>query len=262
MKQQNKKSGFTLVELAIVLVIIGLIVGGVLAGQDLIKAAEQRAAVGQFEKLDTVVNAFRGKYNGLPGDIASPGNFGMIAPSVTTTQGNGVLDPQATAGAGNTLITQEVAAFFGHLASASLINESIAPTAPELVAAAVNTNPGHYVPLSKLGKGIFLFAGSVGGTNYYMLDNATLAATGVLTNVRSALSPLVAYNLDTKLDDGNPTTGKVSAVDGIADAASTSANGGALSGKCVDTTGNDSYQTSTAAIGDFGACAIRVKASF
>ena len=46
MKNTNKHSGFTLVELAIVLVIIGLIVGGVLAGQDLIKAAEQRAGIG------------------------------------------------------------------------------------------------------------------------------------------------------------------------------------------------------------------------
>ncbi len=53
--------GFTLIELSIVLVIIGLIVGGVLVGQDLIKAAETRATVGQVEKYNAAVNTFRTK---------------------------------------------------------------------------------------------------------------------------------------------------------------------------------------------------------
>ena len=59
---------------------IGLIVGGVLVGQDMIKAAELRAAVGQIEKLDTAVNVFRNKYNGIPGDLPNPTNFGFTAP--------------------------------------------------------------------------------------------------------------------------------------------------------------------------------------
>lgn len=48
--QMKNQSGFTLIELSIVLVIIGLIVGGVLVGRDLIKAAEVRAQVSQIEK--------------------------------------------------------------------------------------------------------------------------------------------------------------------------------------------------------------------
>src|SRR5271170_3878378 len=84
-------AAFTLIELSIVLVIIGLIVGGVLVGQDLIKAAQIRATVTQLEKYNTSVNTFRGKYNGLPGDLQSPTNF---FPSVTgagtgTGLGNG-----------------------------------------------------------------------------------------------------------------------------------------------------------------------------
>src|SRR5438477_2747635 len=63
------QQGFTLIELSIVLVIIGLIVGGILVGQDLIKAAEIRATVGQVEKYNSAVNTFRSKYNGIPGDI-------------------------------------------------------------------------------------------------------------------------------------------------------------------------------------------------
>src|ERR1700678_1068516 len=65
-------SGFTLIELSIVLVIIGLIIGGILTGQDLIKAAEARAQISQIEKYQTAVNAFYNKYGYLPGDIPNP----------------------------------------------------------------------------------------------------------------------------------------------------------------------------------------------
>ena len=51
------------------LVIIGLIVGGVLVGQDLIRAAETRAQITQFEKYQSAVNTFRGKFNAIPGDM-------------------------------------------------------------------------------------------------------------------------------------------------------------------------------------------------
>ena len=59
---RNCPKGFTLIELSIVLVIIGLIVGGVLVGQDLIYAAKVRAQATQFERLKTAVYTFQGKY--------------------------------------------------------------------------------------------------------------------------------------------------------------------------------------------------------
>jgi prepilin-type N-terminal cleavage/methylation domain-containing protein len=62
-------TGFTLIELSIVLVIIGLIVGGVLVGQDLINASHVLAQVAQITKYNTAVNTFQLKYGYLPGDI-------------------------------------------------------------------------------------------------------------------------------------------------------------------------------------------------
>jgi prepilin-type N-terminal cleavage/methylation domain-containing protein len=60
--------GFTLFELAIVLVIIGLLVGGVLLGNDLIKAAQLRNVVKEAEELRTAINTFKAKYHKWPGD--------------------------------------------------------------------------------------------------------------------------------------------------------------------------------------------------
>ena len=256
LRTKTKQAGFTLVELAIVIVIIGLIVGGVLVGQDMIKAAELRAAIGQIEKLDTAVNVFRNKYNGIPGDLANPANFGFTAPSAAATkQGNGVLD------AALQQLDEEPGLFFAHLSSANLIPDSISRTTAQVTSTTMTTTLSSYVPVSKLGKGIMLIAQSTGGVNHYMLDNASLAASGALTYNHSAMSPMIAYNVDSKFDDGNPTTGKVMAVDDLTTAASSTAHAGANSGSCVDSTAV-TYQTSTQAIGDKAACTIRIRASF
>lgn len=83
--------GFTLIELSIVLVIIGLIVGGVLVGQDLIRAAAVRGQISQIEKYKTAANTFLGKYGYLPGDIKDPdaSNFGFPPRGQYAGEGDG-----------------------------------------------------------------------------------------------------------------------------------------------------------------------------
>ena len=77
------QSAFTLVELAIVLVIIGLIVGGILGGTDLIKSAEARKMMRQMEEINSALQTFRLKYNCVPGDCVAASAFGL------GTSGNG-----------------------------------------------------------------------------------------------------------------------------------------------------------------------------
>lgn len=68
-------TGFSLVELSIVLVILGLLTGGILGGQALIKAAEMRATIKQLEEYQLAVNGFRLKYNATPGDFTDATRF-------------------------------------------------------------------------------------------------------------------------------------------------------------------------------------------
>ena len=69
------RAGFTLIELSIVLVIVGLIIGGILVGQQLIHAAQIRQQAKQFELINAGVNTFRTKYNCLPGDCPDATQF-------------------------------------------------------------------------------------------------------------------------------------------------------------------------------------------
>src|SRR5271166_3486100 len=87
-----KEKGFTLIELSIVLVIIGLIVGAILVGRDMIKAAEIRSTISQEEKYQASVNTFRLKYAALPGDMLSTQavafGFFSLASTIAGTPGN------------------------------------------------------------------------------------------------------------------------------------------------------------------------------
>ena len=77
--------GFTLVELSIVLVILGLLVGGVLSGQSLIRAAELRSITAQQQRFVTSINAFRDKYFALPGDMTNAQSFWGVANATPST---------------------------------------------------------------------------------------------------------------------------------------------------------------------------------
>lgn len=68
----KKTNGFTLVELAIALMVIGLLIGGVLKGQELIENARITATIRQLTDYDTAVQIFRNTYNGIPGDFTKP----------------------------------------------------------------------------------------------------------------------------------------------------------------------------------------------
>ena len=65
---KTKQAGFTLVEIAIVLVIIGLLLGGILKGQEMITQAKIKNVVNDFNGITAAVNSYQDRYRALPGD--------------------------------------------------------------------------------------------------------------------------------------------------------------------------------------------------
>src|SRR5665213_2188182 len=95
MKSQSQQSGFTLVEIAIVLVIIGLLLGGILKGQELINSAKVKNIANDFRVIPTYIYAYQDKYKALPGDDANVAVHVNLATPATTPagkQGNGVIE--------------------------------------------------------------------------------------------------------------------------------------------------------------------------
>ena len=72
---QRTKNGFTLIELSIVIVIIGLIVAGVVGGQALVRQSKLRSIITDHQKIQTSMNAFKLEYNYLPGDIPNASDY-------------------------------------------------------------------------------------------------------------------------------------------------------------------------------------------
>ena len=100
------RMGFTLIELSIVLVIIGLIVGGILTGQSLIRQAELQSILADVNKFSTAAFTFQGKYAALPGDMPNATSYWGINPNCSTGgagtgtetcngNGNGLIDMMA-----------------------------------------------------------------------------------------------------------------------------------------------------------------------
>lgn len=197
---QNSQKGFTLVELSIVLVIIGLIISSVLVGQDLIRSAEVRSTVTQFESFNAAIGTFRARYSGLPGDTAGNTEFNFTGDG----NGDGVLTDASFTNFSNVDVRDthngELVFFWSHLGStgAEFINGSYAGAAIT-DAATLNAN----APQTRTGGSWGVM--SVDGINYFIIG-ATGAAGYATANV---LSPLDARDIDNKIDDANPIRGIV-----------------------------------------------------
>ena len=229
-KKSTKQSGFTLVELAIVLVIIGLIVSGVLVGQDLIRAAEIRSTLSQLERYNTSVNAFRDKYRYLPGDLGlqAATNFGFETTGRDATT-NDQSDQDARLECGQTACATirafggETALFWRDLFDAELMDgnfESADGTVAGGAGAALTpgANLNQYLPEAALSRGNYFTVFSAQGMNFYQLTGVdSIDNTDGSYTLETSLSPQEAFNIDDKVDDGRPVTGVVRATDDLTD---------------------------------------------
>lgn len=209
--------GFTLVELSIVLVIVGLVVGGVLVGRDLIESARIRSQISQFERIGSASNTFRSKFNALAGDLGDQKavDVGLFTVGGSGTHNNGIIDDQASF---NTIHTpfDESLIFFYHLTQASLLEPSFRSDRDSAGAcyAYSTATPafGFYKPVLNDKSGLIALTAS--GVQWLYLGLANCSVGNVFFNTGDASGVIPArqaFILDQKLDDGIPSTGTVRA---------------------------------------------------
>ncbi len=220
---RRHQPGFTLIELSVVLVVIGLVVGGVLVGRDLINAAELRSTISQVQSFQTAEYTFENKYNAMPGDL-TPGQATQLGffsrpGGVGNGDGNGRIDDYSGGGGGSSLrFGGENHFFWTDLSAAGLMAGAFADSTTGAITANTDAQIKAEVPEAKIGRGNYfhvIYTRNVSYGQRYLLHQITCigcngAGQGTLGN---ALTPTEAFNIDSKIDDGNPIQGSVLATD-------------------------------------------------
>jgi prepilin-type N-terminal cleavage/methylation domain-containing protein len=264
-QSSDNTAGFTIIELSIVLVLISLIIGGVLTGQDLIQAAKLRATVSEYEHFNTAVDTFTLKYNGLPGDLQSS-TAEVFGFTYTTSCTVGCGDGDGYIGPSTWLASPEGILFWTHLYQANLISNALAPlpAGAWTVSDAVASSIPALFPITKLAGGTYFWAAAfTDGFNYYAIGPlATFPASsggpGPTMTAAQGLSALMAYALDVKIDDGVPNAGIVQSINSSTGGYATLVQGGA-SGTCINATNSAAYSGGTAAAAKLPYCQLRLR---
>lgn len=201
------KRGFTLIELSIVLMIIGLIVGGILVGSEMIKAAGLRRIIGQIESYNLAVQVFRDKYNTHPGDGLDVSSF--LAGAIDGNKNdklecNDTGNPAADTGLGSCLFDLEYAQFWVHLSQAGLIEGSYNGS----------NIAGQGFPTTRDYGGIIAYY-DVSAISHRFAIGARQTLLGTLGSTVNGVAPTFSHTdagaIDRKWDDGLPNDGNISA---------------------------------------------------
>ena len=187
------QTGFTLVEIAIVLVIIGLLLGGILKGQEMITQAKIKNVVNDFNGLSAAMYSYQDRYRALPGDdLNAGGATGRWGATVIAGDGNG----QYNSTYNNILAAvptalQESNLFWWHLRLAGFVP---GPTA-------VAQGPGVGQQANN----------AVGGLVGVTTGTVAAPALGFLSNIMctSNLPDKIAIAVDTQMDDGTNAGGQL-----------------------------------------------------
>lgn len=204
---ERGERAFTLIEMSIVLVIIGLIVAGVLVGRDLIRSSTLLKTISEVNTYNTAVTAFREKYGNLPGDMprAVANTFFDFS---SFSGSNGACDGSPN----GVLLNSESICFWVELSLAKM--SAFRPRASSCTALffANEDEEGYTAPQSRYSDAAGFKAINTGGwwtgaaaTNRFLLASRGGPAYGCAYRfVGGAVTPKDAYDIDIKIDDGSP----------------------------------------------------------
>jgi prepilin-type N-terminal cleavage/methylation domain-containing protein len=181
----KRQSGFTLVEIAIVLVIIGLLLGGVLKGQELITQAKIKNVANDLNGLSAAIYAYQDRYKRLPGDDPGASRWSIGGTALTGGDGDNIVE--SGTGYQSTTDTEETRKFWLHLRLAGFV-----------AGAADTVANGSTQPINAAG-------GIVGA------QNGGFGLAGLII-CSGSLPAKIAQAIDSQFDDGNAITGNVRAL--------------------------------------------------
>lgn len=146
------KNGFTLIELSIVIVIVGLLAGGVLVGQSLILNAQINRLASNLLQYDIAINNFHDRFKQIPGDSSFFTPSGATDNSLSFGDNNG--DGTANSNPCNGQFSNREADFFwAHLTQAKMLSDNYQPRATRFCGASEDTNLEDYRPSYEIGDG-------------------------------------------------------------------------------------------------------------
>ncbi len=224
-RSPSGRHGFTLIELSIVLLVIGLLIGGILAGQEMIRAGKLSRITSDAQKYIAALIAFQTKYNALPGDFGKATDYwgaNSLCPNgsgtgSTTNTCNGNEDGHIGIVDGNNSLCGESWQAWRQLALAGFITGQYSGTFSTGSTSWCSMRSGENAPAGALGEGgVFQLLSNPAVFNgiYFndFTENVLLlgnSQTGTNAALYPTITPSDARNVDKKMDDGKPGSGTV-----------------------------------------------------
>ena len=194
-----KQAGFTLVEIAIVLVIIGLLLGGILKGQEMIVQAKIKNVINDMNGVTAALNSYQDRYRALPGDDKSAASRWTSTTGMVNGDGDGVISGKWTPA---TPATDETAQFWLHLRSAGFVAGTGLDNPFNALSGKMGVQTGNGPAPSTAATAVMATVG----------PPAIAGFTGLIL-CSANLPDKMAISVDAQVDDGNAQTGSVRGVD-------------------------------------------------
>ena len=197
---KQNQSGFTLIEIAIVLVIIGLLLGGVLKGQELINSAKVKNIATDFRNIPVFIYGYQDKFRALPGDDSrAQEHLGNTAiQSASSVAGNGTIDGLWS----STNTSDETQIFWQHIRLAGL---AVGPTDTTTSDFRPTNADGGFIGIQSNNSTFTTISKDSAGTSNPMSGTYIICTMGILGKY--------VKQLDITMDDGNTDTGSMRASD-------------------------------------------------